>query len=303
MNTLISIVGPTGVGKTSLSLSLAQRFGTVIVSTDSRQMYRLMDIGTAKPNEKERSVVPHYFINTLNPDENYNAAKFEEEAEAILSDLFKTNPVVISVGGSTLYIDALWHGFDDMPSIPAEIRDTLNHQFQTNGLTSLVEELEKVDPVTFAQIDQANPARVIRALEIFRATGTPISTFRKGKKKKIHPYRLIKIALYDEREVLYERINQRVQEMVELGLESEVRDLLEQGYSRDLPSMQSIGYREMADYISGEISYDEAIRLIQRNSRRYAKRQLTWFRRYDDVNWFQAGENEKIIQWLEKQMG
>ncbi|MEO0397530.1 MAG: tRNA (adenosine(37)-N6)-dimethylallyltransferase MiaA [Cyanobacteria bacterium P01_A01_bin.137] len=300
--TLISIVGPTAVGKTRLSIQLAQHFGTEIISGDSRQMYRYLDIGTAKPDAEERAGIPHHLLDFLEPDQSYNAGQFERDVEALLPNLFAKHPVVIVVGGSTLYMDALWFGFHEMPEIPPAIRNQLNQRLQTEGLAALQQELAQVDPVTFERIDQQNPARIIRALEVFHASGTPISVFRKGREPKETPYRQLKIGLTDDRASLYERINHRVLQMLEAGLEQECTSLLEKGYSPDSQAFRSIGYQEMFPYLRGEMDQEEAIRLIQRNSRRYAKRQLTYYRRYPDIEWFQATEVDRVLPWVASKM-
>lgn len=301
MKCLITIVGPTAVGKTSLSLRLANLYDTHILSGDSRQMYRFMDIGTAKPTQAELALAPHHFIDCLNPDETYSAGQYERDADQLIDKLFQSHDVLIVAGGSTLYMNALWHGFNQMPEVPIDIRQAVTHQWQHQGLDGLLEELEQVDPHSFAVIDQHNPARVIRAVEFHRATGKPISDFRTGPVPKAKPYQVLKIGLQDERIALYERINQRVLEMIEAGLEQECRKLLQMGYSPDMRSLQSIGYTEMYSYLAGEIPYEEAIRLIQRNSRRYAKRQLTYYRKFSDIKWFQAGAWDAVEQWVEAQ--
>ena len=264
-------------------------------------MYRYLDIGTAKASEEELSRARHHFVNSLDPDQEYNAADFEKEAEALIHDLHNRSDVVIVVGGSTLYMDALWFGFDEMPQIDPEVRKGLMHEFESQGLESLLKELEKVDAETFASIDQQNHARVIRALEVYRSSGKPISFYRKGKKPKETSWKYLKIGLTDERKLLYERIDERVLEMIEAGLEKEVKSLLET-YGPQAPALQSIGYSEMISYLKGEIDRAEAIRLVQRNSRRYAKRQFTWFRRYEDIQWFEAGKLEEIWNWLQGEM-
>lgn len=301
MKYVICIIGPTAVGKSALSLELADRLQAEIISSDSRQMYRYLDIGTAKASKEELELIPHHFINSLNPDQEYNAADFEREAEALIQELNKTSDVVIVVGGSTLYMDALWFGFDEMPEIDPEVRKSLMHEFESEGLESLLKELEKVDAETFARIDQQNHARVIRALEVYRSSGKPISFYRKGKKPKETSWKYLKIGLTDERKQLYKRIDERVLEMIDGGLEEEVEHLLET-YGPHAPALQSIGYSEMISYLQGEIDRTEAIRLIQRNSRRYAKRQFTWFRRYEDIQWFEAGKMEEIWNWLQREM-
>ena len=295
---VIAIIGPTAVGKTTLSIQLAQHFQAEIISSDSRQMFRHMDIGTAKPSQAEQAGIPHHFIDSLDPDEEINAAEFAAKTEAIIARAHQHSDYVIIVGGSTLYMEALWFEFDMMPEVAVEVRVSLNNQWQKDGLEPLIQELADVDPETHASIDRKNPARVIRALEVYRASGKPISSFRKGRKPKKYPFEWIKIGLADDREALYQRIDQRVQEMIDAGLEIEVKKLLRMGYNPDSQALQSIGYKEMIAYLSGEIDHTECIRLIQRNSRRYAKRQLTWFRKYDDVQWFKPEEISQIVTWI-----
>ncbi|MDW3648544.1 MAG: tRNA (adenosine(37)-N6)-dimethylallyltransferase MiaA [Bacteroidia bacterium] len=301
MKYVICIIGPTAVGKSALSLELADRLKAEIISSDSRQMYRYLDIGTAKASEEELGKTPHHFINNLDPDQAYNAADFEKEAENRIKDLHKSSDVAIVVGGSTLYMDALWYGFDEMPEIDPEVRRRLMQEHKEQGLGKLLKELEAVDPLSYEKIDQQNHARVIRALEVYRSSGKPISFYRKGKKAKKTPWTYIKIGLTDERKPLYKRIDKRVLEMIEAGLEDEVKSLLKT-YGSKAPALQSIGYSEMISYLEGEIDLAEAIRLIQRNSRRYAKRQFTWFRRYEDIQWFEAGQFEEIWKWLQIEM-
>lgn len=301
MKQVICVVGPTAVGKSSLALQLAQKLHTEIISSDSRQMYREMNIGTAKPTETELEQVRHHFINTLDPHEPYNAARFEEEAEQIIHKVHQKNESVIIVGGSTLYMDALWFGFDEMPQLKPGVREAVREDFNSKGLSYLLEELEKVDQATFEQIDKKNHARVMRALEVYRSTGKPISAFRKGKKHKSSPWNWSKIGLTDDRQKLYERIDQRVMDMLEAGLQKEVQDLVDT-YGPSAPGLQSIGYSEMISFLQGKIDRQECIRLIQRNSRRYAKRQLTWFRRYEDITWFTPHDSTQIHNWLTEKM-
>ncbi|MEL6674222.1 MAG: tRNA (adenosine(37)-N6)-dimethylallyltransferase MiaA [Bacteroidota bacterium] len=299
---LISIVGPTAVGKTRLAVFLAQQLGTEVLSFDSRQMYRGMDIGTAKPGEAEAQGVPHHFVDFLEPDEPYDAARFAEQALGWIQGYMAKNQALILVGGSTLYIDALWHEFSEIPPVPPEIRNALTESWKKEGLSPLLAELDKVDPQTGSLIDRANPVRIIRALEVFRATGNPISHYRKGRKKRDLPYTWINIGLEDERDLLYERIDQRVEEMLKQGLEKEVKNLIKAGFSQELSALQSIGYREFFPYWQGTYDYEEVVRLIKRNSRRYAKRQLTWFKRYPDITWFPAGAMQEVLDWLNPNM-
>lgn len=298
MKQLISIIGPTAVGKTYLSLQLAQQFDTEIISTDSRQIYTGMDIGTAKPSQSELHQVKHHFIDYLQPQIDYNAGAFEKDADQLIAQLFHQYHTLISVGGSTLYINALWNGIDEMPEVKAEIRNALRTQWQNEGLAPLLIELEKVDPDTFARIDQQNPVRILRALEVYRSSGTPISVFRKNRTSKTRDYQLVKIGLQEERAALYERINRRVESMFTEGLITEVEQLLTAGLDPALNALQSIGYREVIQYLQNKHSLEEAKRLIKRNSRRYAKRQMTWFRRDPDIKWFKAGQSSEIFAWL-----
>lgn len=305
MKYLISIVGPTGVGKTSLSLHLAKKYGADILSSDSRQMYRHMDIGTAKPNQKVLDAFPHHFINTMDPDEVYSAGKFEADAENILKEVFTREDVAIVVGGSTLYINALWNGFDEMPDVPAEIRAGLNEELEEKGLEEMVKELYEVDPDTHFLVDKKNPMRVLRALEVYRASGQPISFFRKGEPKQETYYRHIKVGLKLDRNILYNRINHRVEQMAKKGLAEEVRKLLGMGYGPHNNALQSIGYREMIPFVKGKTNFYSAVKLTQRNSRRYAKRQFNYYRRFRDIQWFEAGKEneEEISRWIDERMG
>lgn len=290
------------MGKTRLAIDLARHFHAPILSVDSRQMYRFMDIGTAKPSHAEREQALHYFIDVLDPDQDFSAGQFERDADELLNSLFSQHEVVIAAGGSTLYFDALWWGFDDMPEIPPQYRVELSKVLQEHGLEPLLTELEAVDPETFAVIDRRNPARVIRALEVYRATGKPISVFRQGRKEKSTPWRHIKIGLMEERSLLYERIDTRVEDMFAAGLVAEVEGLLAMGYTPDLQSLQTIGYREIIRSLGPSFDEDTALEEVQKNSRHYAKRQMTWFRRYPDIQWFSAGEQAAALDWAKSKM-
>jgi tRNA dimethylallyltransferase len=303
VKTLICIAGPTASGKTALALALAERLGTEILSADARQIYRGMDIGTAKASLAERARVPHHFIDILDPDQPYSAGQFQRDADALLADLFRRHDAVVAAGGSTLYLDALWHELDDLPPAPPEIRERLKARLAAEGLPALAAELERADPETWEAIDRQNPARVLRALEVQEAAGRPISALRQGRRPRQTPWRCLKLALHDTREALYARIGRRVEEMLAAGLEEEARGLLARGYSPDLQSLQTIGYREMIQYLHGEISREEAIRLIQRNTRRYAKRQMTWLRRYPDLHWCDAQTPAEALGWVLEQLG
>ncbi|MFK7925915.1 MAG: tRNA (adenosine(37)-N6)-dimethylallyltransferase MiaA [Bacteroidia bacterium] len=298
MKQLISIVGPTAVGKTGLSLKLARNFGTEILSTDSRQIYQGMNIGTAKPSRDELQQIKHHFIDYLSPDQDYNAGRFEKEADQLIAQIFEQHSTLITVGGSTLYINSLWNGIDEMPKVPVEVRNTLRAEWEQDGLEKLLEELARVDPETFEKVDQQNPVRILRALEVYRSSGTPISVFRKNSSEKKRDYQLIKIGLQAERAPLFERINQRVEEMFDDGLIQEVQALLDTGLAPEANSLQSIGYREVVQYLHNIHSVGEAKRLIKRNSRRYAKRQMTWFRRDKEIKWFNTDQTEEILAYL-----
>ncbi len=294
---LITLVGPTAVGKTRLSLRLAQQGNGAIVVGDPRQMYRGLDIGTAKPTPAEQAAAPHYLIDSLSPDEAITAGQWVAWVEALLPKLLAQYRCVVVVGGATLYMDALWYELDDMPSVPPEVRQALNLQAETEGLAPLLAELARVDPETYAHIDRQNPARVIRAMEVYRASGRPISHFRQGRPARAWPCPVRKVGLYDERDALYRRIDQRVQAMVDQGLPQEVETLVHQGYGAELQAMQSIGYREWLGYLAGQYDRAEAIRLIQRNSRRYAKRQLSYWRRYADIRWFRPEAMGQAVEF------
>ena len=286
MNTLLVITGPTAVGKTALCVELAQRLGTDIVSADSRQFFRELSIGTAKPTAAEMQGVPHHFIDSHSIAEEYNAGRFEQEALAVLSNLFQHHQVVILTGGSGLYLQAVTEGLDELPAAPPEIRAGLRAELEAHGLESLVAELARLDQVAYNRIDRQNPQRVLRALEICRATGQPFSSFH-GAKTGERPFRVVKIALTREREELYQRIDTRMDQMLAEGLEAEARALYP---LRHHNALQTVGYQELFAYFEGRYDYAEAVRLLKRNSRRYAKRQLTWLRRDPDYRWLTPDE-------------
>ena len=295
IKTLIVIVGPTGSGKTDLSISVAEHFGAHIISTDSRQFYRGIPIGTAQPDEEQLARVKHHFIASHELTDEFNCGAYEVAALKRLEELFSENDVVVAVGGSGLYVKALCEGMDDMPEVSAELRQALAERLKTEGLESLVEELRERDPKFYDVVDRKNPARVLRALEVCIATGRPYSELRTGERRE-RAFNIVKIGTDMPRDVLYERIDRRVDIMMEQGLEQEARSVY---HLRDCNSLQTVGYREMFDYFDGTISRDEAVELIKRNSRRYAKRQLTWFRRDDEIKWFHPAERDAIISYLE----
>ncbi len=291
---LIVIVGPTGSGKTSLSIDLARAFSAPIISTDSRQLYRGMPIGTAQPTTKELQAAEHHFIACRNIDEEFNCGAYEIEALKRLEQLFESHERVIAVGGSGLYIKALCEGLDELPKVSEELREGLRQRLSTEGLESLLKELELRDPRFYQTVDRQNPSRVLRALEVCLASGRPYSDFRGGE-KQARDFNIIKVGIDMNREELYERINRRVDIMVADGLESEALALYPH---RSLNSLQTVGYREFFDYFDGTISREEAIDLIKRNSRRYAKRQMTWFRRDDNIKWFSSPDSEPVVDYI-----
>ena len=292
--TLIVIVGPTGSGKTALAVTLARHFFAPIISTDSRQFYRGLPIGTAQPTAEELSLAEHHFIADREVEDDFNSGRYEYEALARLDELFKSHDIVVAVGGSGLYIQALCEGMDSLPEADDELRQRLKQRLESEGIESLFEELSRLDPDYAEVVDRHNPARVMRALEVCITSGKPYSEQRKGT-KQTRPFRIIKIGTDLPRDILYERINIRVDMMITDGLEAEARAMLPK---RHLNALQTVGYREMFDYFDGNCSLDEAIELIKRNSRRYAKRQLTWFRRDAEIAWFSPHDIEPIISHI-----
>lgn len=295
---LVVVAGPTASGKTSLCIRLAHHFSTEIISADSRQIYKELCIGVARPTREQLSEVQHHFIGTVSIHDYYNASIFETEALHLLSRLFKTYPLVLMTGGSGLYIDAICKGIDDLPSIREEIRNELLEEYREKGKTHLQEELRNVDPVFFSNADIHNPKRLLKALEVFRQTGRPYSSFLTGTAKK-RPFRILKIALDVAREELYRRINDRTDAMMLQGLEEEARGLYP---FRNLNALNTVGYKELFGYFDGTYDKNEAIRLIKRNTRRYARRQLTWFRNDREYHWFSPSEPHAIIQLIEDQL-
>ena len=293
--TLIVVVGPTGSGKTSLAVALARHYSAPIISTDSRQFYRGLPIGTAQPTAEEQSLAEHHFIADRDVEDDFNSGRYEHEALARLDELFKRHDVVIAVGGSGLYIQALCEGMDNLPEANDELRQCLKQRLESEGVEPLFEELRRLDPAYAEVVDRHNPARIMRALEVCITSGKPYSEQRKGERQQ-RPFRIVKIGTDLPRDVLYERINLRVDMMISEGLEAEARAMLPK---RELNSLQTVGYREMFDYFDGRCSLDEAIELIKRNSRRYAKRQLTWFRRDAEVAWFSPHDIEPIISHID----
>ncbi len=280
--TLISIVGPTAIGKTALSIKLANDFNTEIISADSRQFFKEMQIGTAAPTPSELAQAKHHFIHHKSVEDDYNVGAFEKDAIQLLNKLFKTHDTVIMVGGSGLYVDAVTHGLDHFPQVPTSIREQLNKQFKEEGLEALQGQLKNLDPKSYKQIAIDNPQRVIRALEVCIGSGKPYSSFLNKAKNK-RDFKTLSIGLTAERDVIYNRINKRVDLMLEQGLLNEVKSL--QG-KKHLNALNTVGYKELFKYLDGEWTLDFAISEIKKNSRRFAKRQLTWFRKKEDILWF-----------------
>ncbi|UII29447.1 tRNA (adenosine(37)-N6)-dimethylallyltransferase MiaA [Fulvivirga maritima] len=298
MKFLIVIVGPTAVGKTSFSIEMAQFFGTEVVSVDSRQVFKELEIGTAKPTQEEQAQAIHHFVDSHSIHEDFNAGDFEREALLLLEELYKKHDVVVLTGGSGLYVKALTDGMAEMPQVPAEVRDELKKEAAENGLEKLLNELNDKDPEYFAEVDVNNPQRVIRALEVIRGTGQKYSELRKDSKKE-RPFNTIKIGLERPREELYARIDLRMDQMIEEGLFDEAESFHK---FKHINALQTVGYKEIFDYLDGEYDYEEAVRLLKRNSRRYAKRQMTWFRKDDETVWFHPKDKEEALSYIKQRM-
>lgn len=292
---LLVIVGPTGSGKTDLSIRLALHYGAPILSTDSRQFYRGMSIGTAQPDLDQLQVVEHYFIASHDITDSLNCGEYAEQALACLDRLFAEHDWVVAVGGSGLYVRALCEGMDDLPQADPELRTELTRRLETEGVDVLAEELRRLDPVYYEEVDRRNPARVVRALEVCLQTGRPYSALRTGERRK-RPFEIIKIGIDLPRDELYDRINRRVDRMLADGLEAEVRALYPY---RSLNALQTVGYREFFDYFEGHTSREEAVERIKRNSRHYAKRQMTWFRRDPEIRWFGPTDDAEMIEYVD----
>ncbi len=294
-HTLVILYGPTGVGKTAVAIHLAKYLHCSIISADSRQLYQGMNIGTAAPTPEEQKQVPHHFVNILAPDEYYNASRYETEVCSKLEELFHSSKVQLLTGGSMLYIDAITHGIDLMPDVDTEIRETLKQRLQQEGIESLRFQLKTLDPHYYHSADVKNPKRVVHALEICLTTGKPYSSFRREAPKE-RPFKMIKIGLQRERQELYERINQRVIQMIEKGLVEEVKSFLPQ---RHCNALNTVGYKETFAYLDGEYSLERAVELIQRNSRHYAKKQITWYKNSPDIKWFHPDHLDDMVKHLQ----
>ena len=288
--TLLVIAGPTASGKTALAIELAQHYKTVVVSADSRQFFQEMSIGTAKPDAEELAAVKHYFINSHSIQQSFSVGDYEKQALALLDELFKEYDVVVLAGGSGLYVKAVCEGFDDLPVAESGTRHRLNQDFTEQGIMHLQERVKEIDPEYYAQVDIHNPQRLIRALEVFETTGKPISYYRKATINK-RPFRIVKIGLTLPRDILYQQINHRVDRMVQLGLIDEVRSLIP---NRHLNALSTVGYSELFDYFDGNTDLESALDLIKQNTRHFAKRQLTWFRKDKDMHWFEADDEDVV---------
>lgn len=294
-NNLIVLIGPTAVGKTETSFAIASYYGCPIISADSRQMYKGMQIGTAMPTQEELERYKHYFVGNLSPGDYYSAARYEEEVMKLLEEEFPHHPTMLLSGGSMMYIDAVCNGIDDIPTVDSETRAMILEKYEKEGVDSLAAELRLLDPEYYNEADIKNPKRVMHALEICYMTGKPYSSFRR-KEKKERPFNIIKVGLRREREELYDRINRRVDAMVEQGLVEEVKGFM---HLKEHNSLNTVGYKEIFKYLDNEWSLPFAIEKIKQNTRIYSRKQTTWYRKDMDIEWFHPNDIEKIIQHIE----
>ena len=292
MDTLVVITGPTAVGKTALTMQLAQHYGVPIINADSRQIYRELKIGTAAPTAEQQQLVKHYFVGTKSIDDYYNASMYEQEVLELL-DAERSTFHVLS-GGSMMYIDAVCNGIDDIPTVRDDIREEMKRRYAEEGLEALCEDLRRLDPEHYAIVDRQNHRRVIHALEICYQTGRTYTSFRTQQKKE-RPFRIVKIGLNRDREELYNRINQRVDQMMEDGLLDEVKSLVNK---RSTNALNTVGYKELFDYMDGRWPLEEAVERIKGNTRRYARKQLTWYRRDERVMWFHPNQKQEILNYI-----
>jgi tRNA dimethylallyltransferase len=295
-NFLIVLLGPTGVGKTDISINIAHHFNCEIISADSRQFFCEMNVGTAVPDESQLLSVKHHFIRFISVKDYYSSSLFERDVLKLLPQLFLVSNVALMSGGSGLYIDAVCAGIDDIPDVDPSVRKKFIDLYNEEGIEGLRKTLKLLDPDHYAKVDLKNYKRIIRALEICESTGMPYTSFLK-KQKREREFGIIKIGLERSRDALYERINSRVDDMIEHGLEDEARSLYN---FRDMNALNSVGYKEFFDFFAGKIPRDKAIELIKRNSRRYAKRQMTWWAKDKDIKWFRADQVEEIIRYIEE---
>ena len=292
--TLIVITGPTAVGKTALCLDIAQHFGIPIINADSRQIYKELKIGTASPTSEQLQLVPHYFVGSLSLTDYYSASLFEQQVLEILSRQFHEHDFALMAGGSMMYIDAVCDGIDDIPTVDDVTRETLKQRLKEEGLEALVEQLKELDPEYYEIVDRQNPRRVVHGLEICLMTGKTYTSFRKREKKE-RPFRIVKIGLNRPREELYDRINQRVDQMMQQGLLEEAKALYPM---RQMNALNTVGYKELFDYLDGRWPLEEAVERIKGNTRRYARKQLTWYKKDPQIRWFHPDEKEQIISYI-----
>lgn len=292
--TLITIAGPTAIGKTALAIEVARHYQTEIISADSRQFFKEMSIGTAKPNEQELAAAPHHFVNSHSIHDTFTVGDFEKQAIQKIEELFQKHDVLVMVGGSGLYVNAVLYGFDELPKADEELRNQLNQQLAYQGIEPIQKQLKELDPMYYQEVDIQNPQRIIRALEVCISSGKPFSSFRKTESKK-RSFNSIIIGLDMEREKLYNRINQRVDLMMQEGLLAEVKSLQE---FQHLNALKTVGYSEILNYLNGEWTLDFAIDKIKQNTRNFAKRQLTWFRKNEGIVWFKPSEKEVVFSFL-----
>ena len=298
MKTLVVITGPTAVGKTALTIELAQHYGIPIINADSRQIYRELKIGTARPTDEQLQQVHHYFVGTLSINDYYNASMYEQDVLKVMDDINTQHPSTTThhllSGGSMMYIDAVCNGIDDIPTVRDEIRQEMKRRYQEEGLEALCADLQRLDPEHYAIVDRQNSRRVIHALEICYQTGRTYTSYRTQSRKE-RPFRLVKIGLNRDRDELYNRINERVDQMMSEGLLDEVKALLPY---RDNNALNTVGYKELFDYIDGRWSLDEAVERIKGNTRRYARKQLTWFKRDQQMRWFHPDQQQEILNYI-----
>lgn len=297
--TLVVIVGPTAIGKTALSIQLAQHFSTEIISADSRQFFKEMEIGTAKPSKEELNAAKHHFIDSHSIHTFFSTGDFETEALKSIEQIFLEHDIAVMVGGSGLYINAVCNGLDELPETDLNIRTMLNSLLAEKGLEEIQNQLKAVDPEYYERVDQSNPQRMVRGLEFYLSVGAKLSSFQTNS-KKIRPFKMIKIGLNTDRAKLYERINLRVDQMIEAGLVDEVRSLLS---FKGLNALNTVGYTELFNYLDGDVTLPEAIASIKQNTRRFAKRQLTWFRKDQETKWFEPDQTVEIIHYIKENLG
>ena len=296
MATLVVITGPTAVGKTALCIKLAKHYGIPIINADSRQIYRELRIGTASPSDEQLREVKHYFVGSIGIDDYYNASLYEQDVLRVLDELFCHSPIQLLTGGSMMYIDAVCNGIDDIPTIRDDIRNEMKRRYAEEGLEALCADLQRLDPEHYAVVDRKNYRRVIHALEICYQTGQTYTSFRKQERKQ-RPFRIVKIGLNRERDELYQRINSRVDQMMTEGLLDEARSLYDK---RSNNALNTVGYKEMFAYLDGTWTLDEAIERMKGNTRRYARKQLTWFRRDTEMQWFHPKQQKDILNYISK---